>query len=210
MVVENEIENSKIDLALKPDFNCEDAFRIFELNGRGYLTPEDIRYGLNLLGIYATDTDINLIMKKYDIYKEGILSYQTFFDMVVPFEKQYRNLVENRIPNSCCSCRCPEIFSCPTILCLKNLFNLIIEKENKLNCMRRGYNTLRLKLYDIYKLIDIVPIGYFTEDDLQKFLKLNGIFTTEKPCDLLFIRLDNNRNGKIELNELTDEMRSLY
>ena len=34
---ESQIENCKINLALNPDFNCEDAFRIFELNCRGFL-----------------------------------------------------------------------------------------------------------------------------------------------------------------------------
>ena len=34
---EKQIELHKIDLALKSDFNCEDAFRIFEKDGQGYL-----------------------------------------------------------------------------------------------------------------------------------------------------------------------------
>ena len=38
---EKEIELNKIDLALKSDFNCEDAFRIFEKEGRGYITKDD-------------------------------------------------------------------------------------------------------------------------------------------------------------------------
>ena len=210
MNAENAIESAKIDLALRCDFNCEDAFRIFELNGRGFLTPEDIRFGLNLLDIYATDTDINLLMKKYDLGKCGFLNYQTFFDMIIPYEKEYRNMVENRLPNSCCSCRCPEVFTCTTRLYLKNLFNLIIERENKLNCMRRGYNTLKLKLTDIFGLIDILRIGYFTVQDLLRFLKLNGIYIGDKACDLLFIRLDPNRSGRVEYFNLNDEMKSLY
>ena len=35
MMAESQIEDAKVSLALRPDFNCEDAFRIFELNGRG-------------------------------------------------------------------------------------------------------------------------------------------------------------------------------
>ena len=207
---ESEIEDAKVDLAMRCDFNCEDAFRIFELNGRGYLTPEDIRYGLNLLDIYPTDTDINLIMKKYDVLKQGVLTYQTFFDMIIPYEKDCRNMVENRIPNSCCSCRCPEVFSCTTRLLLKKLFNLIIGNEIKLNCLRRGYNTLRHKLTEIFGLLDIKKYGFFTEQDLQIFLRINGLYEGDRACDLLFIRLDSNRDGKIEFFELNNEMKSLY
>ena len=42
MGIEGEIEKLKIDLSLNPDFNCEDAFRIFELDGRGFLDLKSI------------------------------------------------------------------------------------------------------------------------------------------------------------------------
>ena len=210
MKAENKIENAKIDLALKPDFNCEDAFRIFEFNGRGFITPEDLRYGLKLLDIYATDNDINLLMKRFDLLKEGFINYENFFDMVVPFEKTYRDMVEFRVPNSCCSCRCPEIFSFSTRYALKSLFNLIIEQENKLNLMKRRYTTLRMKLPIIFKLIDRIGINKFYENDLQRYFDNNDILATEKERNLLYIRLDTDRNGSIEYNEMADELKSIY
>ena len=41
MDAESKVERAKIDLALRGDFNVEDAFRVFELDGRGFLTEED-------------------------------------------------------------------------------------------------------------------------------------------------------------------------
>lgn len=69
---EKEIECNKIDLALKSDFNCEDAFRIFEKDGRGFLTKEDLKDGFNLLNLNLNDKDINLIMKRFDLKKRII------------------------------------------------------------------------------------------------------------------------------------------
>ena len=43
MMIESQIEKIKIDLSLNPDFNCEDAFRLFELDGRGYLKKKIIK-----------------------------------------------------------------------------------------------------------------------------------------------------------------------
>lgn len=37
------------------DFNCEDVFRIFELDGRGFLDKDDLKYDLNLLNVYPSD-----------------------------------------------------------------------------------------------------------------------------------------------------------
>ena len=107
MSIESQIERIKIDLALNPDFNCEDAFRLFELDGRGYLDKEDLKYGLNLIGLCPTEHELRLFMKRFDLQKQGGINYADFFDIVVPFEKEYRTMIENRVPNSCCPCQKP-------------------------------------------------------------------------------------------------------
>ena len=206
MDAESRIEKAKIDLALRPDFNVEDAFRIFELDGRGFITEDDLKYGLNVLEIYPTCSDVRLLMKRFDLQKEGVLNFADFFDMVTPYEKDYRSMVENRPPNSCCACRCPDVFMCTTRVYLKNLFNILIDYENKFNCAKRGYTNLRFKLREVFRGLDKFDFGYFNENDLANYLKKNYAFTSTKDSDLLFIRLDRNRNGKVEYWEMEEEL----
>lgn len=71
--LENQIEKAKCELIIKSDFNIEDAFSIFEIDRRGYLTDLDVKYGLNSLDIFPTQEEINLLIKRYDIRGEGIL-----------------------------------------------------------------------------------------------------------------------------------------
>ena len=208
MLAENKIEAAKVNLALNSDFNCEDAFRIFELNGRGFINQCDLKCGLNLLGIYPTDHEVRLLMKRFDL--QNFLNYADFFDMLVPYEKDYRNMVENRLPNSCCPCRCPDIFCCGTLCALKNVFNLIIELENDINNNRRLFGTLRLKLKEIFRLLDYPNRGFFSNNDLIVYLQKNGIFISNKLADLLFIRLDRGRNGNVFYKDIEDEVQTLY
>ena len=210
MNIEDQIESAKINLALNPDFNCEDAFRIFELNGRGFLDENDLKYGLNLIGVYPTDFQVRLLMKRFDLQKEGCINYVDFFDMLVPFEKEYRTMVENRLPHSCCPYRCPDIFCFNTLCALRNVFNLIINTESEINNNRKLFGTLRLRLRDIFGLLDYLRTGYFTNSDLIVYLKNRGLFTTNKQADLLFIRLDKYRNGKIDFRNVEDELQTLY
>jgi Ca2+-binding EF-hand superfamily protein len=210
MDAESRIEKAKIDLALRPDFNVEDAFRIFELDGRGFITEDDLKYGLNVLEIYPTCSDVRLLMKRFDLQKEGVLNFADFFDMVTPYEKDYRSMVENRPPNSCCACRCPDVFMCTTRVYLKNLFNILIDYENKFNCAKRGYTNLRFKLREVFRGIDKFDFGYFNENDLANYLKKNYAFTSTKDSDLLFIRLDRNRNGKVEYWEMEEELAQVF
>ena len=210
MDAEGRIEIMKTDLTLQNDFNVEDAFRIFELDGRGFITEDDLKYGLNILGVYPTPSEVHLLMKRFDLGKSGVMNYADFFDMVTPYEKDYRNMVECRPPNSCCACRCPDVFLLSTRTYLKNLFNALIDYENKFNLTKRNYASVRCQLRDLFRLVDKYGLGYFNENDLANYLKNNYAFTTTKDADLLFIRLDRNRNGKVELNELEEEFACCY
>lgn len=72
--LENDIEGSKLEVALKPDFNMEDAFSIFEKLNRGYLTDFDFKDGLNnYFGLYPSLEEINVLFKRYDTRKTGTL-----------------------------------------------------------------------------------------------------------------------------------------
>jgi Ca2+-binding EF-hand superfamily protein len=210
MMAESQIEDAKVSLALRTDFNCEDAFRIFELNGRGFIDECDLKCGLNLIGIFPTDHEIRLLMKRFDLQKQGVLNFADFFDMLVPFEKEYRAMVENRCPNTCCPCRCTDAFCYSTLCSLKNVFNLIINLENDINNNRKLFGTLRLKLKDIFGLLDYPRRGYFSNNDLIVYLQKNGIYSNNKDADLLFIRLDKARNGNVYYNEVEDELQTLY
>ena len=202
--VESQIEEAKVNLANNPDFNCEDAFRLFETNEKGYLDKEDIKKGLNLIGITPTEQELNILMKRFDLQKNNFINYADFFDMVVPFDKDLRPAVENRQPKS------PDNFSEKTINDLKNLFELIIKTEMDINNERKNFGTLRLKLKDIFALIDKSGKGFFDIDEMMVYLANNNIVESNKNADLLFIRLDKNRNGKIDYYEIEDELQTIY
>ena len=71
--IENEIEKAKCDVISKSDFNAEDAFGIFELDRRGYLSNLDVKYGLNAMEIFPNQEDVNLLLKRHDYSGEGVL-----------------------------------------------------------------------------------------------------------------------------------------
>jgi Ca2+-binding EF-hand superfamily protein len=206
--VESKLEDFKIDLAQNPDFICDDIFSLFEKNNKGYLDEEDLKNGLNLIGLNVSDQDIRLLMKRFDLQKTGRISYADFFDIIVPFEKNYRQRVECRNPTS--DSPTPGNFSPNTLNGLGELFNLILAAESEINNMRKLFGTLRLNLRDIFGLLDKNRCGFFSNEDLLEYLDSNGLLSNIRDADLLFIRLDKNRNGKIDFFEVEDEIQTIY
>ena len=202
---EKVIELYKVELAIKNDFNCEDIFRLFEYNGRGFISFEDLKYGLDLLDIKTNEYVISLLMNRFDLKKKDQINYADFFDMIVPFQRSYRNLVETRIPLSNNPENILNILDKTTISCLKILMACIIDFELRINDIRKKMNHLKRKISKFFKFIDINNLGYFEYSDLINYLQKSKINYKRLNADLLFIRLDKKRNGRINYEEFEDE-----
>ena len=53
-------ELAKNETVCKPDFNTQDAFRIFDIDNVGSISPTDMQYGLADIGVHVTEDDVNL------------------------------------------------------------------------------------------------------------------------------------------------------
>jgi hypothetical protein len=61
MNLENDLENVKAELSMKPDFNLVDCFRIFDFAGRGWCSFDEFRDGLASIGLYPPLEDMELV-----------------------------------------------------------------------------------------------------------------------------------------------------
>ena len=207
---ESKIENLKIELSLRCDFNWEKVFRLFELEGRGFLTKEDLKIGFNKFNLYPKDIDISLLLKRYDLKKQGSLSYPDFFELIVPFSKYHKMIVENRGINSFLKEINPDEFNLETQRCIKNLFNEIFVGEYTLNKVKENFTSLKNKFSDVFKSIDSSDYGYIGEKDFAVYLQKNNLFKSGNDCDLLFLRFNKLRNGRIGIEEMLDEIKPIY
>ena len=211
MIAESQIEEAKIELAKKEDFSCADAFKIFVKDNNDYITKDDLKYGLFLLDLNVDDFIINLLFKRFDLNKKDELSYADFFDMLIPFEKIYRDNIEQKTQKSFSCEQSLNLISNETKEIIKNVFNIIINYEVEINEKRKDLSILKRKLKDIFYLFDKKDIGFFGFEEYKKYIEENKLINDKNlNGDLLFIRFDKNRNGKIIFEELSDEFEALY
>ena len=203
MSIEEKIENAKIDLALRHDFNIENIFRFFDFDNKGYITINDFERGFNKLSLYPNPLEIKVVFNKYDSNMKNQINFGDLFDMFTPFERDYRIMIENRKPIE-------GEFMLSTKIYIINLLKEIFSSENKLNYLKRQFVNSKKKIREIFAEIDRDNKGYFDIEDWTIFLKrkskLNGVINdNQKGRYLVFIRLDKKRRGRVDYCDLMDE-----
>lgn len=94
--IEKQLEHQKHELALKPDFNICDAFRIFDERECGYVSLTDFKNGLTDLGISEPHEHIELFYKRFDRNQDGLIGFSEFTDAFTPHEQYYAQIISRR------------------------------------------------------------------------------------------------------------------
>ena len=205
---EREIEFARRDLIRQPDFNAEDAFRLFEKEGSNVLTKQDLAYGLKLLGIIPTKEQIEILFNKYDLNQNGYVDYDDFFDMVISFRDEDRKEETKRKYNKRISNRSINMFQPRTKELFRKLFNVIIEEEETLEEYRQRYNISEDIMREIFKKINVDKDGICNKIEFANYCLRNNVCKEKKDAYLAFIRLNRNRDGGLGSNEFSLELKS--
>ena len=205
---EREIEFARRDLMRQRDFNGEDAFRLFEVEGSGVVTKKDLNFGLKLLGINPTFYQIVLIFNRYDLDGNDFMEYQDFFDMVVSYKDEDRKEEEKRKSNRNIGNRRKELFSPRTRDLYKKLFLVIIEEEERLEKLRQKLNINDQMMNEIFYKINEDKDGICNKNEFANYCLRNNICKERKDAYLVFIRLNKNRDGGLESKEFSNELKS--
>lgn len=64
--LDRDVELKKNDVTSKHDFNTYDAFRIFDIDGVGSISGNDLKHGLADIGVFTNLEDINLFVARND------------------------------------------------------------------------------------------------------------------------------------------------
>ena len=166
--------------------------------------------GLKELGLYLSEKEIKLIMNRADTDKKTFLNFENFFELLIPNNKKFRENCQNKFnvvirPKNNKS----DIFLLSTKIYLINLIRLIIQYENELNLIKKNIAGINMYLKDIFNKIDKSGLGFISDFEFLMYLRNCGINCNETEISLIFSKLDKNKNRKIELWEIENELKSL-
>ena len=202
---ESQIELTKINLILRPDFNCIDVFNLLKNNSNNnYITFDDLKQSLASLNISTNELDIKLLMKRFN---NNTIDLNSFIEAIIPYQENYRKIANKNSNNYSCNNKKGDFFTPTTLLYLKILINMMIDLEKKLNefKIKNNSNELSESLSNILKQFDSDGKGFLSQNEFNCFLKENQIYLTMNSAALLFKRLDRKKIGKLIYNDFCDE-----
>lgn len=99
------------------------------------------------------------------------------------------------------------VLSESTVFTLRKLLLSVLEGEKQIEKSRRTLNSKPyFSSYSNFELIKNKLLSYIKYEDLSDFLLANGFNLGRYEIDLLFKRLDKNRDYQITFNEFVQEL----
>lgn len=212
---EREVESAKIELALKSDFNLADCFRMFDVKSSGLVTEHDFADALsgNLNFHDFSADDVFLLFRRYDRQAQGFLTFTDFSKAVLPFSREYANLITDR--SEYYSRRTYDYstyFNKDTRAELGAFWSVLIRTERAMEALRmRLAHKRHIALPDMFAVCARSRPGMVLSGDLRDALAENGFYSTERELMGLMFRLDRDMDGCVSyddfLSELTPHLR---
>jgi Ca2+-binding EF-hand superfamily protein len=200
-----DLEDAKVALASRPDFNTFDGYRLLDPQDKNYISALDLEDRLKELGVTCIQDEHILLMKHYSSHKDLRLRYYDFCDMVNPKNEQYAKLLVSR--NSSGAASVYEVFTKETLDKIANTFRLFLEAEIVSERLRQNLeNNKEFSLYDAFKAVDKDKNGFITLDEFETILADHGVAVTHKDLLSLMERYDKNRDGRVSYSEFVQEI----
>jgi Ca2+-binding EF-hand superfamily protein len=205
--LEQELENAKIALAQKHDFNIRDAFDIFDVPRYGQIDAYQIRSGLNAIGVYPTSDEVDLFITRYDRDGNRRLSYHEFAEAFLAHDGYYRSMVDRRPSNyTPRPIRRDDCFLPNTAFEFQNMWRTHIRVENASESFRQslarnpGFNC-----YEAFNSLDLSGVGSINASDLKRMIESRGYFVSFREVDAVIDKFDRNHNKEVSFSEFRDE-----
>ena len=196
--LERELESSKIELTLKPDFNLLDAFKMIDIHNIGWVTLPELSENLHrILEIDTLSMDgmenIKLLFRRYDTNNDGRMSLAEFCKIFTPVGKEYAALLQGRAGFfSKKGINQREFFNSDTRRYVRNLWQAAMFTEKQLEAVRvRLAKRQTFNLRSAFKHLDREQKGAVTVADMRDALADHGFFATDKELLLLMNKFDN-------------------
>jgi Ca2+-binding EF-hand superfamily protein len=202
-----DLDSAKNDLALRSDFNLDDAFRMFDLEDKGYVSIAEFEETLESFHLPPLRDEVSLLVKHYSRIGDTRLLMSDFSTLLMPQGHEYARMIRSRLPYNSSVRERRRVFTYETTERLLRVLRLSLEAERVAESLRQRLSRLpTFNLYDAFQAVDSGRDGFITLDEFREILGRHGVFATTKDLESLMDRYDKNRDGMVSYSEFVQEV----
>jgi len=158
ILIEMELEENKVNLALQTDFNLINGFKLLDCAGKCYVSFEEFQKVLEKIGVKGS---AEKLFKRYSRKQDNKLNYTDFCNMVLPKDTNYAYNVHKRHPTK-------GNLSNKALGILKTLIEKSIElEEAEENIRKELKNNREFDAYRDLKEVDFKGKGQITLSEVR-------------------------------------------
>lgn len=206
--LELELDEAKCRLAQQADFNLTDAFHMLDKFNKGSVTAAEILEALGDLGSFPHKDDVYLLVRRYDRDGDGRILYSDFCDAFTPTcESVARDLLRRpafHVQHGYCR---THFFGHETRGMLLSAFRTHFSVEEQAEQLRqRLQRRPGFRAHDCFQALDWNSNGYLCVDEIRRVMVNNGASASELDMQMMLMRFDKSKDGRISYAEFTDEL----
>ncbi len=198
IALENNLEQIKTDLSLRTDFNLIDAFRIFDEDGKGWISICEIADGLKTFGVFTHPDNLNLFVKRYDKDKTGKLKYSDFCDAFLPVDHFHAQILVKKAPLELYQLQPRDkIFYEETRQLLQEAWNIHLQNEVEAERLRIHVTSLpNANCFGFLQTCDGNRDSALTHWEIKDFLMKHAVYVSEKEISTFVARYDREKKDQ--------------
>ena len=206
IALERELESTKVTLTNKPDFNLHDAFRIFDVDFRGYISAADIREGLSAIGVFPTSDEVDLFLARYDGNKDLRLNFNEFADAFLSTDSYYSHMLNRRPSNHKHPIyRRDDCFYADTQVEFRNMWRVHFKVEVAAEAVRQRLQRQPcFNVYEAFNSLDLNDDGRVNASEIKRIIESRGFYVSEKEASSALDKFDKHKMGSVTYSEVSN------
>lgn len=197
---ETKLEITRQVLLERKDFDAYSCYRRIVTPELAGITRTAMKVFLNECGLFAPDSDTDLLFWKLDKDGDGYIKWTEFLDMVVSEELAHRY---NQYGTA-------DDLSVELQHSLMRVFEQEMLNQRKLESTRRAMHLSSYTETRLFDLIDTDVKGWISLSDLEYFCTTRDRTTNYTRFERAYRRMDQNRDGRISFEEFLLMIRPTY
>jgi len=163
------------------------AFRRFDANGDGLVSPHEFRHALSQMGIPLQDEELAVLIARVDINSDGMLSYEEFLTQL---------FVAARDPSIA---RVGQLF-------VDHYAAQDVAASSLWSRVSKAFQDRGVPLRQVFALFDADGDGVVSRQELSEAFRLMRLGLDDGDVERMLRDIDLNEDGKVNIHEFVNRL----